>query len=71
MWGEYPYTEIYRRIIFYDNMYEIIFQFFYNLELCVNCMLFIDILLIIRNPFYPQKARAKYYYIDMFGFMLI
>ena len=52
-------------------MYEIIFQFFYNLELCVNCMLFIDILLIIRNPFYPQKARAKYYYIDMFGFMLI
>ena len=34
-------------------------------------MLFIDIFLIITNPFYPQKARAKYYYIVTVLVMII
>ena len=43
----------------YTNQYTI--QIFIYLSLCLNLCLCVDLILTLRNPFYPSKRRMKYY----------
>ena len=46
------------------------FQFFSLLTLFLNMCLCIDLILTLRNPFYPAKNRMKFYLVPSFLFCL-
>ena len=51
--GPSEFKKIFKYLDNFEKCYYILSNLFYNTELITNCILFIDIYLILRNPFYP------------------
>jgi len=61
-YDQIEWKDIYDSFIMYKFTYEILKQFFYSIDLFANTVLFLDVLLMIRNPFMQIQDRAKKYY---------
>jgi len=56
------WQELYMAFQLQQTTSMILFVLTLNFYCTINCFLYIDLLLILVNPFYPMDRRAKYYY---------
>jgi hypothetical protein len=70
--NEYEVEKLnYQLFMFIVSVDELIWLTFRDLILWVNVLLFLDLNLIMTNPFYPRQSREKWYFVSIGLFGLI
>jgi hypothetical protein len=54
----------YRVYIEVINSWTITKQSLMMLQVFINCLIFVDLYLTLRNPFFPRKRRMVFYYLS-------
>lgn len=58
---------LYNTVVLYIGFWKVLFYVGTMLSIGLNSMIFIDLWLTLRNPFYPRRKRNKYYNMAIIG----